>query len=68
MVLSNIRIPLENGDVGLILAAYECKIHEVVEIKLSPEHIECGWFSSDEAANLLTIKYPLEFTTKIKQR
>ncbi len=63
MVLSNIRIPLKDGgNVGLILAIYECTIPEEAPIILSEEHVEYKYFDPIEAAELLSIKYPKEFT------
>ncbi len=60
MVLSNIRIPLGDDTVGLILGVYEC---EAVgsDIVLSDEHIAYDWFAPAKAAELLTIKYPKHF-------
>lgn len=66
MVLSNIRIPVENGDVGLILSAYLCDVGNVSEIKISSEHTEAKWFSPAKATKLLEFKYPKEFTEKLK--
>ena len=68
-VLSKIRIPIkdQNTSVGLILAAYTCLVPESIEIKLSEEHIEYNWFSPVEASKLLEVKYPIEFTEKIKE-
>lgn len=65
MVLSNIRIPLDTYDVGLILSIYECEINENEQIKLSEEHTTFAWLEPQEAAKLLKIKYPDEFTHKI---
>lgn len=62
MVLSNIRIPLEKENVGLILSVYACNIAENAKIKLSEEHTEYAWFTPEEAAKLLEYKYPTEFT------
>jgi 8-oxo-dGTP pyrophosphatase MutT (NUDIX family) len=68
MVLSNIRIPLqEGGDVGLILSVYRCRIDNSQPILLGHEHTEAKWFSPTEAAELLKVKYPPEFT-KIVER
>ncbi len=66
MVLSKIRIPQGDDSVGLILGAYTCEIPENSEIKLSEEHIEVNWFTPLEASKLLEVKYPIEFTEKIK--
>jgi len=62
MCLSHIRIPTgPQQDVGLILAVFQCEIHPEGEITLSKEHISYGWFTEEEAAELLTVKYPAEF-------
>ena len=66
MVLSKIRIPQGEDSVGLILGAYTCEIPENSEIKLSDEHTEVNWFIPLEASKLLEVKYPTEFTEKIK--
>jgi len=65
MVLSNIRIPVDSGAVGLILASYMCEVEDSTQIKLSEEHIEYGWFTPKEAAKLLSVKYPSEFLQKL---
>ena len=65
MVLSNIRIPWNDSDTGLILSVYVCKIDEPVEIILSDEHTEFRWFEPKEASALLQVKYPKDFTEKI---
>jgi len=67
MVLSKIRIPQGDDSVGLILGAYFCEIPENSEIKLSDEHTEAKWFTTLEASKLLEVKYPVEFTEKIKE-
>ena len=66
MVLSNIRIPIKDNDVGLILAAYICKINTTSSIKISHEHTEYSWFEPAKAAELLQVKYPPEFVEKLK--
>ena len=67
MVLSNIRIPWNNSDTGLILSVYVCEVevNEPAEVILSDEHTEFRWFEPKEAGALLQIKYPKEFTEKI---
>ncbi len=67
MVLSNIRIPTDAGSVGLILSSYVCEIAGMPEITLSSEHQKASWFSPEEAAELLKVKYPAEFIEKIKE-
>lgn len=68
MVLSNIRIPLNDAgeSVGLILSAHICTVDSAETITLSDEHIEFQWFDPMEAAQLLEHKYPTEFTQAIK--
>lgn len=61
MVLSNIRIPVEEGSVGLILGIFACNIPEDSQIVLSDEHTDFGWFTAVEAASMLTFKYPQAF-------
>lgn len=68
MVLSNnIRIPVDNDTVGLILSSYLCDVGNASNIKISDEHTEFGWFSPQEAENLLAVKYPKEFVDKISE-
>lgn len=68
MTLSPLRIPMITGDdVGLILSVYLCEVGKNTQIKISKEHIEFGWFIPSEAAQLLQIKYPSEFTERIKK-
>lgn len=67
MILSNIRIPLrEGGDVGLILSVYTCEVAPDTPIALSQEHIASRWFRPVEAAELLRVKYPPEFTDRLR--
>jgi len=62
MMLSNIRIPIGNADtVGLILSVYSCAIPDNLPILLSDEHIAYKWFTPSRAAELLQVKYPVEF-------
>src|SRR3989344_122029 len=65
MVLSNIRIPRDGTDTGLILSVYTCRVEEPISVILSNEHTEFRWFESKEAGALLQIKNPKEFTEKI---
>jgi 8-oxo-dGTP diphosphatase len=67
MVLSKIRIPVGDSDVGLILGVFSCEIAATAEIKISEEHLEYAWFTPAETANLLTVKYPAEFTQLVAQ-
>lgn len=65
MVLSNIRIPIGEDSVGLILSIYKCSIPKNAEIIISDEHIGSEWFSPKQAAELLMMKYPADFCKQI---
>jgi ADP-ribose pyrophosphatase len=61
MVLSPIRLTVENGDVGLILSIYECAIPDSATIVPNDGMIEYAWLPPKEAAKCLANKYPPEF-------
>lgn len=61
MVLSPLRLPIESGDVGLILSIYECAIPDDATIVPSDGMIEYAWLPPREAAKRLAQKYPPEF-------
>lgn len=65
MVLSNIRIPVGEENVGLILGVYSCDIPEGSTIVLSDEHVAYDWFSPAEAAKLLLVKYPKDLCDQV---
>ncbi|MBD3362670.1 NUDIX domain-containing protein [Candidatus Dojkabacteria bacterium] len=67
MAISNIRIPVGDTDVGLILAVYTCKcINNKERIKLSREHVDFGFFNITQSSKLLQVKYPKNFTKKVE--
>lgn len=61
MVMSNIRIPVGDDSVGLILGIYQCKVLDGSDIRISDEHIAYDWFEPRKAAKLLKVKYPEDF-------
>jgi 8-oxo-dGTP diphosphatase len=68
MVLSNLRIPVGDGKtVGLILSVYACTVSDDTVV-LSDEHIAYDWFTPNEAAKLLQVKYPQNFCETIKDK
>lgn len=67
MVLSNIRIPVGDESVGLILSIYECNIPKDIPITISDEHLGYKWFSPAHAAHLLGVKYPVEFCEQVER-
>jgi len=64
-VVSNIKIPTNNGEVGLALMVYTVELPEDAEIKISDEHLSFEWVAPREATKRLEHKYPKEFTDKL---
>ncbi len=52
-LISPIRIPVKNGDVGLILALFLCEIDQDSTIHLSDEHISFEWADPTQATTML---------------
>lgn len=65
MVLSNIRIPIGDKTVGLILAIYECTAPGNSTVAISDEHVAYDWFDPKKVAELLAVKYPAHFCALI---
>lgn len=65
--LTKVRIPIPTGNVGLVLFIYLCEIENPSVVVLSQEHKDFGWFSPQEAANLLQPSYPSEFIERLGQ-
>lgn len=63
-VVSNIKIPIDNGEVGLVLMIYTLQLDDDTDIKISDEHISYEWVDSQVAAERLAHKYPAEFTSR----
>lgn len=61
MVLSPIRLQVQDRDVGLILSIYECSIPEEAVIVPSDGLDDYAWLAPPEAAKRLQNKYPAEF-------
>lgn len=45
-----IRIPTQNGDVGLIFALFSCELEGEESVHLSEEHSSFSWTSPEKAA------------------
>jgi len=67
-VIANIEIPTDQGNIGLALHIYKVRIPENTEIKLSNKHTEYKWAEINEAAELLKVKYPQEFTARLNRQ
>ncbi len=65
MMQASIRLPIQTGDVGLILAVYLCSILQSSSVRLSSEYIHFDWFEPTIAAELLSANYPAELIEKI---
>ncbi len=63
--ISNLKIPLENETVGLVLFTYLCKLEGAREFTLSSEHTEFKWADTEEAKKLLSVKFSREFIEKL---
>lgn len=55
-ILTDIRIALQEHDVGLVLAIYSCT-HSNPQIHLSEEHVGYDWFEPSEALQHLGAAY-----------
>lgn len=66
-IVSNIEIPLKDDfKAGLILTIYACTLHKSGPIILSSEHTDFAWASLTDTTDLMSHKYPVEFTDKMK--
>ncbi len=64
IILSDIRIPIQNGSVGLLFSTFLCRC-DVTEVSLSEEHCSYKWHSPAKAASLLRNSYPESFLNKM---
>jgi 8-oxo-dGTP pyrophosphatase MutT (NUDIX family) len=64
MVLTDIRCPLGESDVGLIFSVYTCQVNES-PVQLSPEHISYVWVLPQEAEAMLAPNHPAELTRAV---
>lgn len=63
-VVANIKIPTDDGEVGLVLMIYTLQFKDNADIKISDEHISYEWVEPKVAAERLAHKYPVEFTSR----
>ncbi len=64
--ISNFKIPIDDGTVGLLLIVYKCKLPDnSMEFKLSSENLEYRWATIDKSKELLKVKYPRSFIQKL---
>ena len=67
MVLSNQRTTSGDDSRGIVLSAYICRVEKVENIRLSDEHTEYKWVSLQEASDLLRVKYPETFISRLTE-
>ncbi len=65
--IANFKIPLEEGEVSLLLLGYICKIKPDAKIKISEEHTEVKWATAEEAKELLAFKFSKSFIEKLNE-
>lgn len=66
MLLTSIRIPVGDPDVGLIFSVYTCPLTQNdVSIQLSSEHKSYVWVMPEEAEEMLAPNHPTELTQAI---
>lgn len=58
MEMTDIRIQLPQGEVGLIFSLYHLDLHENVEIVLSEEHESYQWMEREDAIRIFQKIYP----------
>lgn len=64
---TNFIVKVEELPLRLMILVYQCQVIEPFSVVLSEEHQDFKWFSPQEAAEKLNIKYPQAFTDKIRQ-
>lgn len=60
-VVTDIRIPIHEGSVGLIFSIFRFNLLTPFQPILSNEHINFGWFNPLEVSQKLKAQYPIEF-------
>lgn len=63
--IANVNLPTDTEPVGLVLFIYTVKAPSGSNIVLSDEHGDMKWCDPKEASDLLSVKYPADFTSKI---
>ncbi len=66
MALTDIRVPVQNSDAGLIFSVFLIRIAKAFTPQLSSEHIHFEWCSLLEGSEKLKTRYPQELLEKIK--
>lgn len=67
-VITDIRIPTQEGTVGLIFSIYLLNLSASFIPALSDEHINFEWCSLREASERLKSQYPKEFIEKMRSK
>jgi ADP-ribose pyrophosphatase YjhB (NUDIX family) len=51
--IANIRIPTDEGDVGLLLFVYRVQVYNTSEVHIGTEHQQYEWYTIEEACHVL---------------
>ena len=65
--ISSMRIPVDNGDVGLVLLVKQCRLARERAFTLNFEHTEYKWVSIQAAKELLSFKFSKGFIDKLDE-
>lgn len=65
--LATVKVPISGQEAGLVLITYRIEISDDAEIILSDSTTGYKWATPKDAADLLSTKYPTEFTERISQ-
>lgn len=65
MFLTDIRIPVQDGSVGLIFSIFKCHLSNKFSPILSKEHINFEWLDPLHASDRLKKQYSSEFIEKL---
>ncbi len=67
IVVSNITLPVDDMEVGLVLMVYKVSLADNSVITLNDHETDFAWFEPVEASKRLAIKYPIELTQLIAE-
>lgn len=67
MFLTDIRIPIQRENVGLIFSIFKCHLLNPFHPFLSKEHIHFEWLDPLQASDRLKSQYPEEFIEKLSK-
>lgn len=63
--ISNIKIPADDYEYGLVLLVYLCRLKNNKKLGLSFEHTDYKWADMNEAKKLLSVKFSKSFIDEL---